>query len=544
MSEKTVDVAIIGGGLAGNLLARQLRMTKPELSVVIFEREAERTYKVGESTVEIAANYFIRKQNLSRYMYFRQLPKNSLRFFFDTPQRDGSLDELSEIGVDRLAPLPAFQLDRVRLEEDLLQMNRDVGTDVRMPAAVKSIRMGERASNRKHQLVVDEGGEQTTWNATWLIDASGRASLLANQLDLRLPVPEHRIVSSWARIEGMTDIDAWPNHAFRKRCNYTSRSLSTNHFVYPGYWFWFIPLAGGLTSVGVVQEREKWKSSQASKEGLLDFMREHKACAQLLEKAKPVDFGMYNQLAYRTKKWWDGGERWATIGDAGAFHDPFYSPGSDYIALGADCLNDVITRDFAGEDVVERAQLMNDYIQFRFETTLLLYVGLYGTFGSYELYKNKAFFDCSNYYNLWVEAFVKDEHLEPKMLRYHLRRKDYVMESMRNFNRFFRAAADEMMKNGTYYRGNLGNWVLNGIQAFGVPDRLGVDRSNKDMNDKTAMIFNKAYESVHTLLKDTSTQPRRVGAEPSMCSCMQPLPIDDFLGDRDLLSMQPIPAAE
>ena len=81
------DVAILGGGLAGNLLARQLRRTLPELRIGLFERSAATSYKVGEATVEIAANYLIRKLGLSSYLYEHQLPKNGLRYFFDDERR-------------------------------------------------------------------------------------------------------------------------------------------------------------------------------------------------------------------------------------------------------------------------------------------------------------------------------------------------------------------------------------------------------------------------------------------------------------------------
>ncbi|HJL21841.1 MAG TPA: tryptophan 7-halogenase, partial [Polyangiaceae bacterium LLY-WYZ-15_(1-7)] len=81
-----VDVAILGGGLAGNLLARQLRREVPGASVALFEKSEERRYKVGESTVEIATNYLVRKQGLSTYIYKEHLPKNGLRYFFDTPE--------------------------------------------------------------------------------------------------------------------------------------------------------------------------------------------------------------------------------------------------------------------------------------------------------------------------------------------------------------------------------------------------------------------------------------------------------------------------
>ena len=65
---RTVDIAILGGGLAGNLLARQLRRNLPGLSLALFERSRETSFKVGESTVEIASNYLIRRLGLSTYL--------------------------------------------------------------------------------------------------------------------------------------------------------------------------------------------------------------------------------------------------------------------------------------------------------------------------------------------------------------------------------------------------------------------------------------------------------------------------------------------
>ena len=84
-----MDVAILGGGMAGGFLARQLARELPELRVVLFEKSHERGFRAGESTVEIASHYMIRKLGLSSYLYEEHLPKNGLRFFFDTP------DELS-----------------------------------------------------------------------------------------------------------------------------------------------------------------------------------------------------------------------------------------------------------------------------------------------------------------------------------------------------------------------------------------------------------------------------------------------------------------
>ena len=44
-------------------------------------------------------------------------------------------------------------------------------------------------------------------------------------------------------------------------------------------------------------------------------------------------------------------DRWALIGEAGLFTDPFYSPGSDFIAMGNDYVVDLVRRERNGDDV-------------------------------------------------------------------------------------------------------------------------------------------------------------------------------------------------
>jgi choline dehydrogenase-like flavoprotein len=61
---RTFDIVIIGSGIAGGFLARQLRLACPDLGVLVLEAaEAMEDYKVGESTVEVAANYMVRRLN-------------------------------------------------------------------------------------------------------------------------------------------------------------------------------------------------------------------------------------------------------------------------------------------------------------------------------------------------------------------------------------------------------------------------------------------------------------------------------------------------
>jgi flavin-dependent dehydrogenase len=545
LQEKNVDVVVLGGGLAGGLLARQLRMAKPDLDIAMFEQSTDRGFKVGESTVEIAANYLVRRQKLSRYLYMRQLPKNSLRFFFDTEAKDAPLDRMSEIGVYHIPPLPSFQLDRARLEQDLLDMNREGGTEVRVGATVKDVTLDGAGT---HRVVVEQDGERSVYRARWVLDTMGRASLIARQRQYRMRTPEHHIAAVWARAANVMDIDTWPNEAWRKKARYTARTLSTNHFCYDGYWIWFIPLSCDLISLGVVADKGKFDPRWRTKEGFLACLRAHRAPASMLERAELVDVGSYAQLSYRSKKIFGGEERWGFSGESAAFTDPFYSPGSDFIAIENDMLCDLVMRDLAGEDIRERSALYDEMVQFRFENTLLLYAGLYQTFGSYELFKEKCYFDCASYYNVWVDPYMQDLHLDTKWLRGQLRRKEYVLQAMRNFNRLFRHTAGEMKKNGTYWRRNLDHDVLDGVEAFGVFEGLGRGRTRSEINERTAMIFNRTRDAVVQMLADERTEvpvpePSRPGppTQDARGEAASQAALEMFMGDVDLRTMSALP---
>jgi len=496
-----VDVAILGGGLAGNLLARQLRREVPNASVALFERSPERGYKVGESTVEIATNYFVRRQGLSTYIYKEHLPKNGLRYFFDTEKRDANLWDMSEIGVDGLPPYPSFQLDRARLERDLLAMNVKDGVDVHLPARVVDLKL---ESDGKHTFSVVEGDTKTEWRARWVIDGTGREGLIAKQRGLRLREPSHKIASAWGRFTNVTDMDDYGPEQWRAKARYTARTLSTTHFMYPGCWIWFIPLREGITSLGIVQDTKHWSPDRFKVDGFLGYLREHKAIRGLVENVECIDLEGYTQLAFRTKQWYSGAEKWACIGDSGAFTDPFYSPGSDFIATGNDLVADMVRRDLEGEDVGERGQLYNDFMQYRFESTLVIYDQLYSMFGSFELYEAKVYFDTACYYNLLFDAYAQDLHRDERWVRTQLRRKDWVLQALGNFGHLFRSAGEEMQKRGTYYRKNVGEYRLSGRKSFGVMEEVGKPRSRREVNAVTEEIFQRTQNMIGNALDGDS----------------------------------------
>jgi hypothetical protein len=225
----------------------------------------------------------------------------------------------------------------------------------------------------------------------------------------------------------------------------------------------------------------------------MSFLNEHKAVASLLTKAKVIDVGAFTQLAYRTKKFFSA-DRWALVGDAAAFSDPFYSPGSDFITTECDFITDLIARETRGEALAEPVRLYDEWMQYRFDTTLAVYDQLYPTFGSYELFRAKAFFDTGTYYNLLFDSFHREEHLEFKHVRQALRRRQGAMEMMTAVSRSFQMAAAEMMKRGTYYRGNKGLYEVDGRAAFGAFGNVGAPRTRREISMRTNVVLQRTEE--------------------------------------------------
>jgi flavin-dependent dehydrogenase len=491
------DVAVLGGGLAGCLAARQLKRRLPNARILQCERSPKRSWKVGESSVELACNYFTRKVGLSRYLYERHLPKNGLRFFFDVEARNGDLERLSEIGSVALPYNPTFQIDRARMEADLLEMNAASGIEV----------VFGRASNldlgTPHRFQLDD----KTLTARWVVDASGRSGIIAKPKNLWVE-ESHRIAAVWGRFENLPDFDDVGSAAFHGRVRNTSRHLSTTHFSYPGLWIWFIPLGEGVVSVGAVMDRAQWKDAYRKEEGFLEYLRGHAAVKRLLEGSRLLDVMSYGQLAYGGKQWFSAEERWGLTGEAAAFTDPLYSPGSDFISLDNDFITDLVARDLggeSGESLAARGKLYDDFMKFRFEATMLVYRDLYSLLGSFDLWSLKWDFDIGCYYNLWVEPFMLDLHLQTDWLEQQLRQSKLVLGLLKNFGALFKRVEKHMIDCGTLRQHNLDRFKGD-FPTMRCAVELGTPASYAKVIERTTDVLNSTRERALAMLGRTDVQ--------------------------------------
>jgi flavin-dependent dehydrogenase len=465
------DVVIMGSGIAGGFLARQLKRTRPELDIVVLEASEQMTdYKVGESTVEVAANYMIRRLNLGTYLYNHQLPKNGLRFFFDSPDKDLPLTKMSEIGSDHMPFHPSFQLERAALERDLVVMNRASGVDVRLGAKVVELSAAIGAGASRHTVTYEQAGARQTISCRWLVDASGRRHLLSRALGNPIHKEDRlNTAAAWARYRNVAGLDAVEDPAWRARVRYTSRHLSTNHMMYDGYWLWFIPLAGDLMSVGAVWDKDRIGPGPRNREEFEAFMRSHRSSRDLMEGAVFEDYQQYAHLPYWSDRYFSK-DGWALTGFAGAFTDPFYSPGSDFIATANEFITALICSDLDGKTELfdEQLEVFNAFYKLKYESVLRLYSKLYPIFGSFEIYRLKYLLDFNNYYNLVVWPFKNDLLGDLGWLREELKFGELQLRAQSKMADHFAAVGQRLHGAGEYFAMNEGRWAngLNGVVQF------------------------------------------------------------------------------
>lgn len=373
------DVAILGGGLAGFTCALQIKRARPETSVLLVERRdspaPEAAWKVGESTQEIAPHYFGQVLGLQEHLDEHHIHKCGLRFWF--PAGDNrDLTERIERGPKKHPPVPSFQIDRGRFENFLWDRIVEVGVDLFGGCQVEEVELGEDV----HRIELSRGGETLSTQARWIVDASGRAFILKRKLDLHED-NGHDVNAAWFRLKGGIDIEDWADPSdeefFARMEERGLRKLSTNHICGEGYWCWLIPLASGHISVGIVADPRfhPWDRINTL-EAALDWIREHEP--QLADsiagrEADIEDYLHVQNFAYGCKQSFSGSGRWCLVGEAGAFLDPFYSPGSDYIAMANTFASDLVTRDLDGEDVAERAEAHNALYKDLYLTHLAFY---------------------------------------------------------------------------------------------------------------------------------------------------------------------------
>lgn len=365
--ESNFDVVICGGGMAGLSMARQLNLELPGLSVLVIDREArplpEAAWKIGEATTEFGAHYLTEYLQLSDYFTKEHVRKLGFRHFMGDPH--GPFEDRPELGLTEVAPVAAFQIDRGKMENDLRELIVKDGATLVEGAQITDIQLNSGDNQNEVSYLDPESGANKTVTCNWVIDGTGRRQFIQRKLGLRRPHRGDPHSAAWFRLRGRVDVEdlvSESNREWHDRVPGKVRYKSTNHICGSGYWIWLIPLSSGITSVGLVTaERQHPFDEYSTFERTQSWLKKNEpAIAGLIEGHELLDFRVMKQYSYSSGRAFSM-DRWACVGEAAVFADPYYSPGADLIAMSNTMAIDLIKSDLNGE---LDASVVDEYSQY------------------------------------------------------------------------------------------------------------------------------------------------------------------------------------
>lgn len=302
------DVLVIGGGPAGStagaLLAQQ------GFRVVVLEKGHHPRFHIGESLLPANLPLF-EKLGVSEAVKAIGMEKWGAEFV--SPWHDNQ-SQTFKFGDawDKSMPY-SYQVRRSEFDEILIRNASRLGAEVIEGCRVRDVVFDEGHGGATVQ-AQHEDGRELRWRARFVVDASGRDTLLGKQLELKRRNPRHNSSALYGHFTGAA------RHTGRDEGNITI-------FWFDHGWFWLIPLADGVTSIGAVVWPHYLKSrNKPVRDFFLDTIALCPALAERLAGARLVsDVEATGNFSYACER--THGPDYLLIGDAFAFIDPVFSSG-------------------------------------------------------------------------------------------------------------------------------------------------------------------------------------------------------------------------
>lgn len=308
----TPDVLVIGGGPAGSTVATLLADRGHD--VVILEKEHHPRFHIGESLLPMNMPLFDR---LGVRKEVERIGITKYGAEFVSPWHKHTSDFMFADAMDKAFPY-AVHVRRSEFDEVLFRhaAKRGARTFEGSRATQVSINTGGGDGDNKRALVrvkADDGSE-SEWRPRFVIDASGRDTLLANQFGIKKRHPQHSSAALFGHFTGAKRGEG-------------RREGNISIFWFDHGWFWFIPLLDGTVSVGAVASPAYFKTRKSDPTTFLmeTIALAPKLAARLKNATMVEPATATGNFSYTSS--YCRGNNFAMIGDAYAFVDPMFSSG-------------------------------------------------------------------------------------------------------------------------------------------------------------------------------------------------------------------------
>jgi flavin-dependent dehydrogenase len=302
------DVLIIGGGPAGSSAA--ITLAQRGYDVTLLEKAHHPRFHIGESLLPANLPLFERL-GVAEAIAAIGMQKFGAEFVSPWHGR-GETFEFCE-AWNKSLPF-AYHVRRSEFDEILIRRAAACGTRVIEGCRAREFELlPDGAGVRVH--AEHDDGRKETWQARYLIDASGRDTLLGNKLGFKQRNPRHNSSAMYGHFKGA------------RRYPEPRRQGIISLYWFDHGWMWFIPLADGITSVGVVAWPSYMKTrNRPVREFFLDTIAMSPALAERLSEAELVsEVEATGNYAYSCTR--SCGENYLLVGDAYSFIDPMFSTG-------------------------------------------------------------------------------------------------------------------------------------------------------------------------------------------------------------------------
>ncbi|MDE8346181.1 MAG: NAD(P)/FAD-dependent oxidoreductase [Acidocella sp.] len=305
------DVFIVGGGPAGATTAALLAESGHR--VMVADKDRHPRFHIGESllphNLPLLDRLGVRDQ-----IEQGSMTKHGIEFVSAYHGKTVTYDFAR--ALDRRFPY-SFQVRRSSFDHVLLKNAVAKGADIIEGCRITSVTF----PGAGHPVItgINEAGTEQSWTAKFIVDASGRDTLLAGQLGLKERNPKN---SSAAMFGHFTNA--------RRLSGKDEGNISVVWF--DNGWFWFIPLADGTTSIGAVCPASFFKDRGTDITNF--FMTTIASCPEIASRLKDAQLvgpvtatGNYSYSARQAS-----GDKFIMVGDAFSFIDPVFSTGV-YLAM-------------------------------------------------------------------------------------------------------------------------------------------------------------------------------------------------------------------
>ncbi|MEA1889198.1 MAG: NAD(P)/FAD-dependent oxidoreductase [Pseudomonadota bacterium] len=312
------DVIVIGGGPAGSTFSTLLH--EKGRNVLLLEKDHHPRFHIGESLLPMTLP-ILDKLGVSQEIKDIGILKYGAEF--NSSKEDNKRETFYfDYAMDRDHP-HAYEVRRSEFDEILFRNAADKGVDCREGTRVSDVDFNP--DNTVTVTTVTGDGQSLQLTCQFLVDASGRESLLSRRKKLKKKSKKHNSAAIFGHFENVT-----------RRTGKDEGNISIYWFEHG--WFWMIPLKDGMMSVGAVCFPEYLKTRDCSPEDFLQHTinMAPEVAERMKDSTLAGEVRATGNFTYSSSRMFGKpGENYLLIGDAYAFIDPVFSSGVHIAMSGA-----------------------------------------------------------------------------------------------------------------------------------------------------------------------------------------------------------------